>query len=162
MTEHTADPKVEHVIAAGSELGIVVGPTRFPAGTRTAAQAAEAIGVSVAEIANSLVFLVDDAPIVVLSSGAERVDLTALAELMGGVDAKRCPPDRVKAATGFAIGGVPPFGHTTDLPVILDDALLAFDQVWAAAGTADTCFPVPPEDLVVATGATVATVRVGG
>ena len=162
MSEPAADPKVAQVITAGRELGIDVVPTRFPDDTRTAAQAAEAIGVSVAEIANSLVFLVDDEPMIVLSSGAQRVDLDALASAAGGSGADRCPPARVKEATGYAIGGVPPFGHVGTLPVVIDDALLAFDRVWAAAGTADTCFPVAPSDLVRATNARVVTVRVRG
>ncbi len=162
MTELDADPKVAQVIEAGRTLGIPVSPTRFPDGTRTAAEAAAAIGVSVAEIANSLVFLVDDEPVLVLSSGAERVELDALATAVSGSQATRCPPDRVKQATGYAIGAVPPFGHHGSLPVVLDDALLAFDRVWAAAGTADTCFPVAPDALVRATGAQVVTVRVRG
>lgn len=162
MSAPEADPKVTRVIEAGRVLGIDVAPTRFPEGTRTAAQAADAIGVSAAEIANSLVFLVDDEPVIVLSSGAQRVDLQALATAVGGSDADRCPPDRVKEATGYAIGGVPPFGHAGSLPVVLDDALLEFDRVWAAAGTADTCFPIAPAQLVRATDAQVVTVRVGG
>jgi prolyl-tRNA editing enzyme YbaK/EbsC (Cys-tRNA(Pro) deacylase) len=162
VSEFAADPKVALVIEAGRALDIRVVPTRFPDGTRTAAAAAEAIGVSVAEIANSLVFLVDDDPVLVLSSGAERVDLAALAAASGGSEATRCPPDRVKEATGYAIGGVPPFGHRSALPVLLDDALLEFDRVWAAAGTADTCFPVTPIELVRATAARVVTVRVRG
>lgn len=156
------DPKVTQVIDAGRDLGVDVVPTRFPGGTRTAAEAADAIGVSVAEIANSLVFLVDDEPVVVLSSGAQRIDLAALAAAVGGSGADRCPPDRVKEATGYAIGGVPPFGHADSLPLVLDDALLAFDRVWAAAGTADTCFPIAPAELVRATDARVVTVRVRG
>jgi prolyl-tRNA editing enzyme YbaK/EbsC (Cys-tRNA(Pro) deacylase) len=162
VSEGTSDPKVARVIEAGRTLGIAVVPTRFPEGTRTAAEAADAIGVSVAEIANSLVFLVDDDPMLVLSSGAERVDLDALAAAVAGTRATRCPPDRVKEATGYAIGGVPPFGHRATLRVLLDDALLAFDRVWAAAGTADTCFPVTPAALVRATKAQVAVVRVRG
>lgn len=162
MSEFAADPKVAQVIEAGRALGIEVAPTRFPDGTRTAAEAAAAIGVSVAQIANSLVFLVDDAPVLVLSSGAERVDLPALATAVGGSEATQCPPDQVKEATGYAIGGVPPFGHRASFPVLLDDALLGFDRVWAAAGTADTCFPVAPTELVRATEAQVVTVRVRG
>ena len=162
MTGSSTDPRMAQVIETGRGLGVEVVPTRFPDGTRTAAAAAEAIGVSVDEIANSLVFLVDDAPVLVLSSGAQRVDLDALVEAVGGSAAERCPPNRVKDATGYAIGGVPPFGHRQDLPVVLDDALLAFDRVWAAAGTAEACFPVSPADLARATGALVATGRVGG
>ena len=162
MSDVAADPKVAQVIEAGRAEGIQVTPCRYPDGTRTAAAAAEAIGVTEAEIANSLVFLVDDDPVLVLSSGAERVDLDALAAAADGTRATRCPPDRVKQATGFAIGGVPPFGHHTPLPVLLDDALLPFDRVWAAAGTADTCFPVTPADLVRASGAQVVAVRVRG
>ncbi len=162
MSEVPADPKVARVIEAGRALGIPVAPTRFSEGTRTAAEAAAAIGVSVAEIANSLVFLVDDDPVLVLSSGAERVDLDALALAVAGSHATRCPPDRVKEATGYAIGAVPPFGHRAELRVLLDDALLAFERVWAAAGTADTCFPVTPAELVRATQAQVTTVRVRG
>ena len=162
MSEVGDDPRTTAVIDAGRALGIDVVPSRFPEGTRTAAQAASAIGVSVAEIANSLVFLVDDEPVIALSSGAQRVDLGALATTFGGSNADRCPPDLVKDATGYAIGGVPPFGHAQSLPVVLDDALLEFDRVWAAAGTADTCFPIAPAELVRATEARVATVRVRG
>ena len=162
MSDVAADPKVAQVIEAGRAMGIQVTPSRYPDGTRTAAAAAVAIGVTVAEIANSLVFLVDDNPVLVLSSGAERVDLDALAAAVDGARATRCPPDRVKQATGFAIGGVPPFGHHTPLPVLLDDALLSFHRVWAAAGTADTCFPVTPADLVRASEARVVAVRVRG
>lgn len=130
----------------------------FPAGTRTAADAAAAIGCEVAEIVKSLVFIADDRAVVVLTSGANRVDEATLAAVLRATSVRKADAAEVRAATGYAIGGTPPFGHDTHLPVLCDTALLDLDRVWAAAGTPTHVFPLPPAQLIRLTGATVADV----
>lgn len=132
--------------------------TRFAATTRTAQDAAREIGCTVAEIVKSLVFLADGAPVVVLCSGADRVDEPKLRRLLGASGVRRATADEAKAATGYAIGGVPPFGHATAVRVIVDDGLFAFATVWAAAGLPDAVFPIAPAELVRLSGATEADV----
>ena len=136
------------VSAYAAEHGVAVAVTRFSAKTRTAQDAAREIGCTVAEIVKSLVFLVEGAPVVVLCSGADRVDEAKLAAALGGPGLRRATADEAKAATGFAIGGVPPFAHATDLRVIVDRGLLAFTTVWAAAGLPDAVFPIAPAELL--------------
>ena len=143
--------------AAGQ--GVAIAVTRFPATTRTAHDAAREIGCTVAEIVKSLVFLADDAPVVVLCSGADRVDESKLKLVTGASIVRRATADEAKSATGFAIGGVPPFGHANGIRVIIDDGLLAFDVVWAAAGLPDAVFPIAPTELVRLSRSTVAEVR---
>ena len=130
--------------AAGLEITVV----RFPEGTRTAADAARAVGCDVGQIVKSLVFVADGAPIVALVSGANRVDLGRLASALGATQVRRADGDEARAATGFAIGGVPPFGHATSLTVVVDDGLMAHDTVWAAAGLPDAVFAIAPVDLL--------------
>lgn len=130
----------------------------FPEGTKTAADAAEAIGCAVAQIASSIVMMADDTPVVVVTSGANRVDESLVADLLDATEVRMADPDEVKDATGWSIGGVPPICHATDLRVLLDDTLLAFDEVWAAAGTPDAVWPIDPDDLRELAGATPATV----
>ena len=139
--------------AHAAERGVAISVTRFPATTRTAQDAAREIGCSVAEIVRSLVFLADGAPVLVLCSGADRVDEAKLRSTLGASAVRRATADEAKAATGYAIGGVPPFGHATPLPVVVDDGLLAFATVWAAAGLPDAVFPIAPADLVRLAGA---------
>ena len=136
------------VSAYAAERGVAIAVTRFPATTRTAQDAAREIGCAVAEIVKSLVFLADGAPVVVLCSGADRVDEAKLTSALRATGIRRATADEAKAATGFAIGGVPPFAHASALRVIVDDGLLAFDTVWAAAGLPDAVFPIAPVDLV--------------
>ena len=136
------------VSAYAAEHGVAIAVTRFSATTRTAQDAARQIGCTVAEIVKSLVFLVEGAPVVVLCSGADRVDEAKLAAALGGPGLRRATADEAKAATGFAIGGVPPFAHATDLRVIVDRGLLAFTTVWAAAGLPDAVFPIAPAELL--------------
>jgi prolyl-tRNA editing enzyme YbaK/EbsC (Cys-tRNA(Pro) deacylase) len=116
----------------------------FPEGTKTAADAAEAIGCEVAQIASSIVFVADGDPAVVVTSGANRVSEAKLAALLGADDVRTADPEEVSSATGWSIGGVPPFPHDRDLPVYLDRTLTEFDRVWAAAGTPEAVFPVAP------------------
>jgi prolyl-tRNA editing enzyme YbaK/EbsC (Cys-tRNA(Pro) deacylase) len=136
------------VSAHAAGRGVAIAVTRFPATTRTAQDAAREIGCTVAEIVKSLVFLADGAPVVVLCSGADRVDEAKLGGALGATIVRRATADEAKTATGYTIGGVPPFAHATDLRVVVDRRLLAFATVWAAAGLPDAVFPIPPGDLV--------------
>jgi prolyl-tRNA editing enzyme YbaK/EbsC (Cys-tRNA(Pro) deacylase) len=119
----------------------------FPEGTKTAEDAANAIGCPVSAIVKSLVFVVDDEPVVALVPGDLRLDTGLLAEAAGGESARRASLDEVRSATGFAAGGTPPFGHARSLRVFADPALRRNDPVWAAAGTPTTVFPVSLSDL---------------
>jgi prolyl-tRNA editing enzyme YbaK/EbsC (Cys-tRNA(Pro) deacylase) len=144
---------VRAVVEAGAARGLALEPRSFAEGTKTAADAAAAIGVEVGQIVKSLVFLVDDAPVMALVAGDNQLDEAKLAAAHGGT-VRRADADAVRAATGFPIGGVPPLGH--DLPVYIDADLLRWDEVWAAAGTWTDVFPVRPDELVRASGGTVA------
>ncbi len=121
---------------------------RFAATTRTAEDAAREIGTEVARIVKSLVFVSADTPVVVLCSGRARVDEALLAAALGAPSVRRATADEAKAFTGFAIGGVPPFAHARPCRVIADEGLLAFEEVWAAAGLPDAVFPIAPKELV--------------
>ena len=145
-------PNVARVVAAASAAGIEIEVERFPEGTRTAADAARAVGCQVGQIVKSLVFVADDAPLVVLAAGSNRVDVDRLREVLGAADVRRADGDEARSATGFAIGGVPPFGHGRPLPVVIDTDLLAHDRVWAAAGLPDAVFAITPRALVDASG----------
>src|SRR4051812_38732058 len=143
---------VEAVVAAAQARGITIQPREFPDSTRTAADAAAAIGVPVGAIVKSLVFLVDERPVVALVSGDNLLDEGKLAAAAGGKKARRPDANAVRDATGFPIGGIPPFGHRNDLPVYVDEDLFRFDVVWAAAGTPHVNFSISPADLLAATG----------
>jgi prolyl-tRNA editing enzyme YbaK/EbsC (Cys-tRNA(Pro) deacylase) len=149
----------ERVAAAGAALGLPVEVRAFPQGTRTAEDAAAAIGCDVAQIVKSLVFVVDDEPILVPVGGADRLDEGRLARAAGGDRVRRATADEVRAATGYAVGGVPPFGHARALRCFVDDALLSHDVVWAAAGTPTHVFASRPDALVSAAGAETTTLR---
>ena len=146
---------VKMVVDAGSLLGVAVRPHEFPDGTRTAVDAALAIGVDLGQIVKSLVFCVDGEVVVALMSGANLLDEAKLARAAGGEQAWREDADTVREATGFPVGGIPPFGHREPLRVFVDEDLLQHDEVWAAAGTPHVNFPVGPAGLVRATGAQV-------
>ena len=137
--------------------GVTIVVTRFPEETRTAAAAAAAIGCEVAAIVKSLVFVVDGVgPVIALTSGANRVDTDRLAAHFGGTGpARQAKPDEARAATGYAIGGTPPFGHPAPVPTVCDPALLSNALVWAAAGTPDTVFALTPDRLIELSAATV-------
>jgi Cys-tRNA(Pro) deacylase len=143
------------VVAAGAERGVAVEPDEHARGSRTAQDAAAAIGCPLGAIVKSLVFRVDDEVVVALVSGANRLDEGALARAAGGREAGRVDATTVRDVTGFPVGGVPPFGHRSELRVFVDEDLLAFDTVHAAAGTPATTFAVAPADLVAASGGTV-------
>lgn len=127
----------------------------LPDAASTAALAAAALGVEVGAIANSLVFLGDGEPLLVMTSGAHRVDTAALAERIGQRAIVRATPDQVRAATGQAIGGVAPTGHPTALRTVVDVALSAHPVIWAAAGTPHTVFPLTFDELVRVTAGSV-------
>lgn len=141
----------EALRAAGIAGEIVV----LPDAASTAALAASALGVEVGAIANSLVFWSNDAPLLVMTSGAHRVDTTALAERLGRGDIRRATPDQVRETTGQAIGGVAPTGHPAPLVTIVDEALAAYSEIWAAGGTPHTVFPLTYNELVRLTGGSV-------
>ena len=131
---------------------------RFPQGTRTAEDAAAAIGCEVGQIVKSLVFTVGGQPVVALVSGANRLDQRALSAAAGG-PVGRADAALVREATGYSIGGVPPFGHDRELPVYCDRDLLQYASVWAAGGRPDTVFEITPGRLVELSRATVADLR---
>ncbi|UNS97462.1 YbaK/EbsC family protein [Streptomyces tubbatahanensis] len=133
----------------------------FPDGTRTAADAAAAIGCELSQIVKSLVFTADGAPVLVLMDGASRVDVGLVRDALGGAAVQRADADTVRAATGYAIGGVPPFGHATEMRVLADRGLLRHTAVWAAAGTPHSVFELAPATLIEQTGGTLVDVREG-
>ncbi|HBQ52150.1 MAG TPA: aminoacyl-tRNA deacylase [Acidimicrobium sp.] len=148
-------PNTLRVIAAAREAGLAITTRRFPEGTKTAADAAAAIGVSVGQIVKSLVFAVDGEIVMAYVSGANQLDEKKLAAAAGGSKCSRVDADAVRAATGYPIGGVPPFGHSTQLRVFVDPDLLQYDEVWAAAGTWNDNFGAAPADIVRVAGGVV-------
>ena len=145
-------PNTLRVIAAAREAGLEITTRRFPEGTKTAADAAAAIGVSVGQIVKSLVFAVDGEIVMAYVSGSNQLDEKKLAAAAGGAKCSRVDADAVRAATGYPIGGVPPFGHSTQLRVFVDPDLLQYDEVWAAAGTWNDNFGAAPADIVRVSG----------
>lgn len=137
--------------AAGIPGDIVV----LPDAASTAALAAEALGIEVGAIANSLVFWSDDEPLLVMTSGAHRVDTAALAARLGRGKITRATPEQVREATGQAIGGVAPTGHPAPLTTVVDEDLARYPEIWAAGGTPHTVFPLTFDELVRLTGGTV-------
>ena len=148
-------PNVVRVMEAARERGLEITTKRFPEGTKTAADAAAAIGVSVGQIVKSLVFGVDSEIVMALVSGSNQLDEKKLAFAAGGAKCSRVDADAVRAATGYPIGGVPPFGHATQLRVFVDPDLLQYDEVWAAAGTWNDNFGAAPADIVRVAGGVV-------
>ena len=148
-------PNVERVRAAAASSGVSIEVRRFPEGTKTAQDAADAIGVELGQIVKSLVFKVDDEVVLALVSGSNQLDEKKLALAAGGSKCGRVDADVVREATGYAIGGVPPFGHSTQLRVFVDPDLLQYDEVWAAAGTWNDNFGASPADIVRVAGGVV-------
>lgn len=130
--------------AAGIAGEIVV----LPDAASTAPLAAAALGVEVGAIANSLVFWSDDEPLLVMTSGAHRVDTAALGARLGRASIVRATPEQVRAATGQAIGGVAPTGHPAKVTTVVDEALAGYAEIWAAGGTPHTVFPLTFDELV--------------
>ncbi|HEU5326286.1 MAG TPA: YbaK/EbsC family protein [Candidatus Limnocylindria bacterium] len=163
-TDGSAHPNVERVVAAARNAGVDIAVQRFPEGTRTAQDAAAAVGCEVGQIVKSLVFVADGRPVVALVSGTNRLDTTRLASTLGATAVRRADGDEARAATGFAIGGVPPFGHSQPLDVVMDHDLATWERVWAAAGLPDAVFDISPGELERASGARLADIaeRPGG
>ncbi|MBC8506797.1 MAG: YbaK/EbsC family protein [Anaerolineales bacterium] len=150
----------QRVQDALDKLGLVLKVVELPDSTRTAADAAKAIGCTVAQIAKSLIFRVhnSDCPVLVIASGVNRVNestiATQLGEKIGKADA-----DYVRRRTGFVIGGVPPVGHVETLETFLDEDLLQYDEIWAAAGTPHAVFRLSPNELLRATAGKVISIQ---
>ena len=154
-------PNVVRVTAAAKERGLEISTRRFPEGTKTAADAAAAIGVTVGQIVKSLVFGVDNEIVMALVSGSNQLDEKKLALAAGGAKCARVDADAVREATGYPIGVVPPFGHSTQLRVFVDPDLLQYDEVWAAAGTWNDNFGAAPADIVRVAGGVVTDLKRG-
>lgn len=150
---------VTRVVDAGKTIGLTVEPRRFPEGTKTAVDAANAIGCDVGQIVKSLIFGVDGEVVLAYVSGANQLDEPKLASAAGGLRCTRVDADIVRATTGFPIGGVPPFGHDTELRVFIDPDLLQYEVVWAAAGTWHDVFSLTPQQLIDASAGTVVELR---
>ncbi len=146
MTELPPSARIvqDALAAAGSASGVVV----LPDSARTAAEAAAALECEVGAIANSLVFMADGGPLLVMTSGAHRVDTAALARRVGKAQIVRATADEVRSATGQAIGGVAPVGHPARLETLIDVALAAYEQIWAAGGTPHAIFATTYPELV--------------
>ena len=153
---------IARVVAAAHDAGLEISVERFPEGTRTASDAARAVGCEVAQIVKSLVFMADGTPVLALVSGSNRVDLDKLATAIGADAARRAEGKEARAASGFAIGGVPPFGHLHPMTIVVDRDLLDHHQVWAAAGLPDAVFVIQPQDLVRVSGGRVADLASAG
>ncbi len=152
-------PSARAVQAALAARGLELRVVQLPASTRTAKEAAAAIGCTVAEIAKSIVFreVVSGEPVLVVASGTNRIREAAIADLLGA-NLEQAPAEFVRAATGYAIGGVPPCGHPRPIRTFLDRDLFKLETLWAAAGTPHAVFRLSPEDLLTLTAGTVATV----
>lgn len=142
-------PRVQTFVEeAGERYGFEPDVKEFEDGTKTAADAAEAIGCELAQIAAGIAIETDDGVAVVVTSGANRVDMDVVAEELGVENADMADPDVVKETLGWSIGGVPPFCHENDVPVLVDEDLFEHEEVWAAGGTPDAVFPIDPTELV--------------
>lgn len=153
---HRSNIRVQEALAAA---GVEADVRRLPESTHTAAAAAAVLGCDIGAIANSLVFMADDAPILVMASGAAKVDTNLLARLIGAELVRRADADEVRAATGFPIGGVAPVGHPAPLPTWIDVDLEQYPEIWAAGGTPDSIVGLTYQALLVATGGSPTRVR---
>ena len=136
---HPNAEQVQHTLSSHGVAGRVV---EFQDSTRTSAEAAQAIGTTVAQITKSLVFVAEGRPFLVIASGANRVSIDKVA-LLYDTPVRRAKADEVRAATGFPIGGVPPVGHATDIDVLIDEDLFVYEEIWAAAGTPSAMRAMP-------------------
>ncbi|HBX68736.1 MAG TPA: hypothetical protein DEH25_04975 [Chloroflexi bacterium] len=153
-------PSAQRVQQALTQLGLTLEVVELPDSTRSAAEAAAAIGCTVGQIAKSLIFKTkgSEKPVLVIASGSNRVDEKKIAALLGEKISK-AEADFVRQQTGFAIGGVPPVGHIEPLRTFIDEDLLAYAEIWAAAGTPHAVFRLTGADLVRATGGQVTDVK---
>ncbi|WP_448207354.1 YbaK/EbsC family protein [Azospirillum sp. sgz302134] len=158
----TLSPSARRVQDLLDSIGLGHTVVEHEGSTRTSEDAANAVGCAVAEIAKSLIFRAKESghPVLVVASGANRVDEKAVGRLIGE-KIERADPDFVRENTGFAIGGVPPLGHAVAPLVLIDADLMAFETIWAAAGTPNAVFRLTPAQLVSMTGGRVEAVRKG-
>jgi len=149
--------RVQHIL---EKKGFYFNVLELPESTRTAQDAAEAVDCSLSQIAKSIIFknAATNRPILAVVSGANRADVSKLTDLVNGT-VENVDADYVRRRTGFAIGGVSPVGHTEDVQTFIDEDLLAFDEIWAAAGTPNTLFMLHSDDLIVLTGGTVVNLK---
>ena len=159
MQAPESDARITKVVDAADALGLSIDPVTFSETTRTAEDAARAIGCDVGQIVKSLIFQSEGQPLLFLVSGANRLDPQLAADVAQVPVLDKADADLTKRATGFSIGGVPPFGHATDLPIYMDEDLVGFDVVWAAAGRPDSVFSVDPNVLRDRTKAQVAKLK---
>ena len=143
--------KVRDALASVS-VGAADGVRQLPVSARTAAEAAQALSCEVGAIANSLIFMADDRPLLVMTSGAHRVDVDRLTRRLGKAEIRRATPGEVRAATGQAIGGVAPIGHPAPIETVVDIDLERYERIWAAAGTPHSIFPTTFKELLALTG----------
>ncbi len=153
-------PAAQKVQEALKALGIQARVLQLPQSTRTAHEAAQAVGVSVGQIVKSLVFMADDKPVLIATSGKNRVDLKKVEALLG-VSIRQANADEVREFTGFAIGGVPPTGHSQPIKTLIDEDLMQYEEIYAAAGTPFAVFGTTPEDLLRMTNGEIAAVKQG-
>ena len=153
---HPSNIRVQQALDAA---GVTAEVRRLPASTHTAVAAAEALGCVVGAIANSLVFMADDAPLLVMASGAAKVDTARVADVVSVQQVRRATPEEVRAATGFPIGGVAPVGHPAPLQTLIDVDLEQFPEIWTAGGTPDSIVGLTYVGLVAATGGVPTRVR---
>ncbi|NEB77689.1 YbaK/EbsC family protein [Streptomyces sp. SID14478] len=158
MTD-AAHPRFAAAVTAMGLAELLPQVRTFPEGARTAQEAADAIGCELSQICKSLIFAADGVPVLVLMDGASRVDVELVRRELGAQKVTRAKADVVREFTGYAIGGIPPFGHVSKTRVLADRSLLTHDLVWAAAGTPHSVFPIEPKDLVTHAGATLVDVR---
>ncbi|MEV1022259.1 YbaK/EbsC family protein [Streptomyces sp. NPDC050264] len=156
---NAAHPLFASAVTDMGLAGLLPRVRRFPEATRTAQEAADAIGCELSAICKSLIFAADGVPVLVLMDGASRVDVERVRWELCAAKVTRAKADVVREFTGYAIGGVPPFGHRNKTRVLADRSLLAHDVVWAAAGTPYAVFPMAPEALASHAGATLVDVR---
>lgn len=162
MASNALHPSAQRVADAAKQLGLSIEIVTFAESTRTAEEAAAAIGCAVGQIVKSLVFTVKGEPVIALVSGSNQLDTRKLAELfnVGRKQVERANADTVRAATGFAIGGVPPFGHAGSPVMFIDEDLTRYEVVWAAGGTPNTVFSIRSDALARATSGRVVNLKV--
>ena len=146
-------------LAQCAKMGFSPSPRMYQEGTRTSQDAADQLGCEVAHIAKSIVFQGPDGAVVVITSGSNRVERKRKLKRILGFKPGMATPEYVLESTGYMIGGVPPFGHTKPVTVLMDRDLMQYDLVWGAGGTPQTVFPITPQELSEVSGATVGDVK---
>jgi len=142
-----------------NKMGYSPSPRKYEKGTRTSQDAADQLGCEVAHIAKSIVFEGPDGAVVVITSGSNRVDRKRKLKRILGFKPGMATPEYVQKNTGYAIGGVPPFGHTSPATILMDEDLMQYDLVWGAGGTPQTVFPIHPSELMEVAGALLGDVK---